>query len=161
MLGDEGHLTIPAGALDESILFEAVIDSDPITELADYTLLSSVYYVTPNGTNFALDATVRFNYLPATVGDALEEDIVIFTNQGSGVFSGTDILFARFDAVVDEDPVTPLQAETVVFGEWEMVWDDDSYSYTDYVTPAFLSLLAILPFPHWIFQWKRWGPKFT
>ncbi len=65
---------------------------------------------------------------------------MIFTNLGDKIMSGTDLLFARFDAVYAEDPVTALQAGSVSFGEWPLVWDDDSYSYADFGTPQFLSL---------------------
>ncbi|MCK4413020.1 MAG: hypothetical protein KAY32_05715 [Candidatus Eisenbacteria sp.] len=194
MLADDGHLAIPAGALTESILFEAEINTSPPSGPAGYTLLSPVYGIEPSGTVFAEWATLRFNYSETALGDAVEEDIVIFTNAGSGweeldssvfenenfveagvyhlsdfvaavptpivtegiyaildvylIFSNyggaiarSDLLSARFDAVVDEDPVTPLQAGTVTFGAWELEWDgDDSYSYVDYVNFQYLTI---------------------
>lgn len=193
LLGDDGHLTIPAGALDENILFEAEISSPPPTAPEDYTLLTPIYSIEPSGTAFDPEATLRFNYLETALGDALEEDIVVltnssgsweelgslvyedqnyveagvshlsdfvaavptpivtdgvyavldvqrqFVNNGGGDIGKVDILFARFDAVVSDEPDTPLQAESVTFGPWELVWNEDSYSYTDYIDTEFLT----------------------
>ncbi|MCK4306234.1 MAG: hypothetical protein KAY24_18485, partial [Candidatus Eisenbacteria sp.] len=195
MLGDDGRLVIPAGALTESILFEAEINPSPPAGPEGYTLLSPVYSIQPSGTTFAERATLRFSYSETTLGDAVEDDIVIFTNAGSGweeldssvyedenfvesgiyhlsdfvaavptpiitegiyavlqvnmtfsnhgetTISRSDLLHARFDAVVAEDPVTPLQAGTVTFGTWELEWDgDDSYSYVDYIDHQYLTI---------------------
>jgi hypothetical protein len=51
----------------------------------------------------------------------------------------TDGVTARFDSVVDEDSVDPLEAGGVTFGAWEMTWDGDGYQYFDLMSGTFLT----------------------
>jgi subtilisin-like proprotein convertase family protein len=52
----------------------------------------------------------------------------------------SDAVFCRFDAVVGDEPDTPLQAGGASFGEWDLVWSTDSYEYIDAVNLEFLTL---------------------
>jgi len=191
LLGDDGRLSIPAGALDETIAFTAAVNSSPPAGPDGYTRLTPVYSVGPAGTVFSSPATVEMEYDPDDLDGAPEESIVILRHdgtdwevlssdvdtyeqtvsaevsglsdfvaavpvQGEGVYTalrisrsrtsmyGThvtvDVLAARFDAVVDETSVVPLQAGGVSFGAWEMIWDGrDQYEYFDFSEMAFLT----------------------
>lgn len=191
-LGEDGLLTIRAGALTETVEFEVEVNTSPDAGLEAYTLLTPVYTIEPSETTFAVAAELKMYYSPGDLGTASEEDIVILTNSGEGweelnsnvgefndvyadldhlsdfvaavetpiVTDGvyavlevsrqfintggpitrSDMLWARFDAVVGDEPDTPLQAESLSYGAWPMIWEVDSYSYFDFVNHQFLSL---------------------
>ena len=72
---------------------------------------------------------------------------VLATHRMFNAAGGTDVMrsdtiFARFDETAGEDPVTPLQAGGVTFGEWPMVWSSDNYEYADLVEMDILTLGA-------------------
>jgi ZU5 domain len=83
-LGDEGYLNIPENALTASVQFTAELNTSPTPAPDGWQFLTGVYTVEPSGTTFAVDAVLGFNYEESAIGAADEDDIVIFTDTGSG-----------------------------------------------------------------------------
>ncbi|MCP4545254.1 MAG: hypothetical protein GY835_02170 [bacterium] len=82
--GEDGRLTIASGTLSENVTFTIEVNATPTTT-ENYTFLSPVYSMGPDGTPFDGDgAQLCFFYDDNDLGEALEEDIVVLVDEGFG-----------------------------------------------------------------------------
>ena len=77
-------LTIPAGALADTVDFSISTNSSPATPPGSMGFLSSAYTIEPSGTNFSSPAIISINYNEQSLGGADEDSVKICTNEGSG-----------------------------------------------------------------------------
>ncbi|MCP4573857.1 MAG: hypothetical protein GY838_15980 [bacterium] len=77
-------LEVPAGALTGDVDFAAEVNLSPPMPPVGYTLVSVVYTIEPSGTVFDDDVLLTLHYSESLLGGADEDDIVVFTDSGSG-----------------------------------------------------------------------------
>lgn len=77
-------LTIPAGALADTVDFSIDANPSPAPFAGSLGPASTCYTIEPPGTNFSSPATVTITYNPATVADAGEHTVGLYTDEGGG-----------------------------------------------------------------------------
>ncbi|MBD3168785.1 MAG: hypothetical protein GF307_04840 [candidate division Zixibacteria bacterium] len=76
-------LTIPAGALNDTVDFRIEVNSAPETMAAPMVSVTSAYTITPSGTQFNVPATIKVHYTDNGLGGMSEDSVVICTHDGS------------------------------------------------------------------------------
>lgn len=84
MLGSTISMTIPAGALDDTIDFAITVNNSPTPIGGNYIFVSPVYTIGPSGAFFPLDATISLTYIENSLAGADESEVLVFSNSGSG-----------------------------------------------------------------------------
>jgi len=77
-------LAVPPSALSETVDFTIQENSSPTPIGGTMRFVSPVYSVGPTGTQFNTGASITIAYNPSLIGGGEEEDISIYTNDGTG-----------------------------------------------------------------------------
>ncbi len=77
-------LVIPAGALTDTVDFSITTNGSPAAMSGTIGPVSTCYTIEPSGTSFSAPATITVNYNPALVGDAGEQSIGLYSDDGGG-----------------------------------------------------------------------------
>jgi len=83
-LDGQARLSVPAGALGDTVDFTIEENNSPAAPPAGMDLCSDCVTIGPSGTNFGTPATVTVEYDPADLAGGDEADVVVYTDDGRG-----------------------------------------------------------------------------
>ena len=114
----------------------------------DWTMLTGVVNTADNEiaceinhlSDFVVAVPVPEEPDPVYAQFSVHREIIPAVGGKADEFVKEDRLFAQFSESSENKPPSPLQAESVSFGEWDLEYASFIYAYTNDTTPEFLTL---------------------
>ena len=113
----EASLEIPSGALDADVDFTMDENDSPTAMVSSRETATPVFSIGPDGTQFDTPATLTLTYDEADLNGADEQDIVIYTDSGSGWNALTTTVDAGANTATAEISHLSDYVATIPYGE--------------------------------------------